>query len=233
MDPVISRDGVLYLELVSAWQKSGSYAGMLEHFAGVEWIPAFPLFLIKILVDCGLPLEVAGVGLPMVMGGMLPGLVYLIAQEVQDDERVSAIASLLIAVNPAMIGLAHEVQRDMIYIVFCGWCIFFCLKGLLKKKLWPWIPGGIFFACAALTRYETLELVPILGGIFFIFGIKKEISWKRICGQCTVFAAVAVLVVFSLVYLMGVQDYIVHAHSQYYSGKAVLLKDQMTFDKGR
>ena len=121
MEPVISRDGVFYLQMVSSWQETGSYAGMLEKFSGMDWIPAFPLFLIKFLADCGISPEIAGVGISMVIGSTLPLLVYLMAQEIQSDKRISLAASMLMAFNPSMIELACEIQRDMLYIGLCGW----------------------------------------------------------------------------------------------------------------
>ena len=231
MEPVISRDGIFYLQMVSSWQETGSYAGMLEQFMRVEWIPAFPLFLIKILGDCGIPLEVAGVGLSLLMGATLPLLVSLMAQLVQHDQRVSNIACLLMAVNPPMIELAHEIQRDMIYIVFCGWCIFFCLKGMIEKKLWPWIPVGVLFSCAMLTRYETAEILPALVVVWCFLGLRKVIGWLRICGQCALFAVLAAVTAAGLICIMGIQDHIGGAYFQYFNGKAVLLKEQVIFDR--
>ncbi len=77
LEPVISRDGCLYLELVRIWHETGSFKGLLEVYPDC-WIPPFPLFLMKILVDLGLSPEVAGVGLNMVMFSCLPLITWLI-----------------------------------------------------------------------------------------------------------------------------------------------------------
>lgn len=224
LNPVLSADGALYLQIVEVWQREGSYQAMLTHLGGVDWIPAFPLFLIKIFVDCGISPEVAGVGISLFTGSTLPLLIYLMAQEIQNDKRISLAAALLMTFNPSMIELAREVQRDMLYIGLCGWAIFFGMKGLLQKKVWPWIPAGILGALSALTRYETFEMFPVLLVAFLIFGLKKIIPWKRICQQGIIFAVALSVTAVGMVYLMGIQEHIVSAYSKYFNGTAVLLE---------
>ena len=233
LNPVLSSDGAFYLQMVECWKRGGSYEGILDHFKGTDWIPVFSLYLIKILADCGAPLEVAGVGISMVTGMTLPLLVYVIAQEIQSDKRVSLAAALLITFNPAMIELGREVQRDMLYIVLCGWSIFFALKGLMRKSVWPWIPAGILGACAMLTRYETFEMLPVLLFAFLLFGIKKELPWKKIGQQFAVFVVVGVMTVFVLLYSMGVQEYTLSSYSKYFNSKWILLERKVADGEGK
>ena len=121
LELVLSSDGAFYLQLVEIWRNAGHYDAVPAAIPDSDWIPAFPLFLIKCLADCGISPEVAGVGISMVIGCTLPLLVYLMAQEIQSDKRISLAASMLMAFNPSMIELACEIQRDMLYIGLCGW----------------------------------------------------------------------------------------------------------------
>ena len=227
LNPVISSDGAGYLEMEEIWRETGHYDAVPAAIPDSDWIPAFPLFLIKCLADCGISPEVAGVGISMVIGCTLPLLVYLMAQEIQSDKRISLAASMLMAFNPSMIELACEIQRDMLYIGLCGWAVFFGLKGLMQKKLWPWIPAGMLGALSALTRYETFEMFPVLLVAFLIFGLKKIIPWKRICQQVIIFAVALSITAVGMVYLMGIQEHIVSAYSKYFNGKAVLLEQNI------
>lgn len=223
LNPVISSDGAGYLEMVKIWQSAGHY----DEIPDSDWIPAFPLFLIKCLADCGISPEVAGVGISMLVGSTLPLLVYLMAQEIQDDKRVSLAAAMLMTFNPSMIELAREVQRDMLYIGLCGWAIFFGLKGLMQKKWWLWIPAGVLGSLAALCRYETFEWIPILIIVFLIFGVKKEISWKMMGQQAAVFVMALTITGIGMIFLMGIQDFVIDSYSKYFQGKMTLLKSHV------
>ena len=227
LEPVLSSDGAFYLQLEEIWRETGHYDAVPAAIPDSDWIPAFPLFLIKCLADCGISPEVAGVGISMVIGCTLPLLVYLMAQEIQSDKRISLAASMLMAFNPSMIELACEIQRDMLYIGLCGWAVFFGLKGLMQKKLWPWIPAGMLGALSALTRYETFEMFPVLLVAFLIFGLKKVIPWKKICQQGIIFTVALSITAVGMVYLMGIQEHIVSAYSKYFNGKAVLLEQNI------
>lgn len=213
LTPVLSRDAAFYLQTAAVWSRSGRYEEMLVQLPRAQAVLPFYIFLIRCLGDCGISPEVAGVGISMVVGSTLPLLVYLMAQEIQSDKRISLAASMLMAFNPSMIELACEIQRDMLYIGLCGWAVFFGLKGLLQKKLWPWIPAGLLGALSALTRYETFEMFPVLLMAFLIFGLKKVIPWKKICQQLVLFVVLVIVTSVGMVYLMGVQE---HVASNYY-----------------
>lgn len=219
LSPVISRDAALYLAKALAWHDAGSYEKMLQLQPEQQWIPAFPLFLIKIFIDYGISPEIAGTGISMLMGSTLPLLTYLLAQEIQHDKRISIAASILILFNPSMIKLASEIQRDMMYLIFCGWGIFFALKGFLKKVIWPWIPAGVLSACAILTRYETFEMLPVLVLASLVFILKKELSWKKICQQMLVFTIFLSMTLTGLIYTMRLQNYIFTTYSKYLTQK--------------
>ena len=218
VEPTISRDGTLYLEMTGVWQKNGGFQAVWDAFPGF-WIPPFYLWLIQGLINIGLPPEVAGRGISLIGGMTTPCLVYLIAQEVQKDRRVSLTAAFLMAVNPTVIGYSIEIQRDMLYFSLCGWTIYFCLRGILRNEMWSWIPAGILFGCSLLTRYETLELIPLLLLAFILFGISKKISWKRILCQSACMVVSCLISVFILIYSMGVQNHIVDYDQKYVLGK--------------
>ena len=218
LEPVISRDGILYLELVGIWQKGGDFQMVLDHW-NEFWLPPFYLWLCQGLIGLGIPPEVAGRGINILCGAMLPWIVYLIAEEVQNDKRVSLAAAILMALNPPMLELAIEVQRDMLYLALFGWCIYFCLRGIIRKEIWSWIPAGVLFSCSLLTRYETLELIPLLLLALVLFGFCKYSNWKRLAMQTVTMCVICVISFFCLLYLMGVKDYVLNSYQKYYTGK--------------
>lgn len=220
VEPTISRDGTLYLELAGVWQKNGSFQSVINHWNDF-WIPPFYLWLIKGLIDIGLQPEVAGRGISMICGAMTPLIAYLIAEEVQDDKKVSLTAAVLMAVNPTVINYSIEIQRDMIYFALCGWTIYFCLRGLSRNEIRSWIPAGICSACSLLSRYETLELIPILLLAVLLFGFMKSISWKRLLCQSALMIVFFAVTVFILIYSMGVEKHISGYYQSYIHGKYI------------
>ena len=223
LEPVVSRDGILYLELAGIWQKGGDFQMVLEQYPDF-WLPPFYLWLCQGLIGLGIPPEVAGRGINILCGSMLPWIVYLIAEEVQNDKRVSLAAAILMALNPPMLELAIEVQRDMLYLALLGWCIYFCLRGIMRKEIWSLIPAGVLFSCSILTRFETLELIPLLCVAFLLFGLLKYTVWKRIALQFVTMFAVSVIVFTGLLFAMGVQGHLLTSYQTYYNGKYTLLQ---------
>ena len=219
MEPTISRDGVMYLDLSQVWAETGSFEGLLEHSPYSWKIPPLPLYLMKLLIDCGLSPAVAGVGLNIIMGSVLPLIVYKIGRLLFEDRRISLVTAFMMAVNPSMIEFAIEPQRDMIYLFFCGWFIYFIIKGLKQDSLVSFCGAGVFFALSMMTRYETLEMIPLFFFALLFCGIRKYLKWKRILLHITASVIIAGAVILSLTYLMGVEDHIFHSYQKYYQEK--------------
>ena len=218
LEPTVSRDGLLYLELVQVWHDHGSFQAVLEYWPRF-WIPPFPLYLMKLLTDCGIPAEAAGVGLNIAMGCCLPLIVYGIAMEITGKRNIALCSALLTALNPSMIELAIEVQRDMIYLFFCGLLIYFLACGIHRQKWFYWVFAGVFFACSFLTRYETLEFVPLIAFYFLFLLIAKYMSWKKLLINASVFLASMAAVFFLLIHTMGVQEHLFGSYQKYYLQK--------------
>ena len=94
------------------------------------------------------------------------------------------------ALNPSMIELAIEAQRDMIYLFFCGLLIYFLACGIRRQKWFYWASAGVFFACSFLTRYETLEFVPLIAFYLLFLLIAKYMPWKKFLLNASVFLAI-------------------------------------------
>lgn len=218
LDPVISRDGVKYLEWIDIWYRNGKFQAIFDIYP-YFWVPPFYLWIVKILISIGIPPEFAARGVNLFCGMMTPWIAYLIAQEVQNDKRVSLAAAALMALHPFMIELAIEVQRDMIYLALCGWCIYFCLRGIKRQEIWPWIPAGFFISCSILTRFETMEMIPLVFAAFLLAGFCKYTHWKRIAIQFIVLLGAFSVFFVSLLYVMGVSDHLLNYYQNYYSDK--------------
>lgn len=223
LESTVSRDGLQYLELAQIWHEQGNFQAVLKNWPGF-WIPPLPIYLIKLLMDCGLSAEVAGVGLNLFVSGFLPVIVYGIAREITRERKIALCSALLMAVNPSMAALAIEVQRDMIYLGFCGLFLLFLVHGIRRQSWFYWGLAGLFFTCSFLTRYETLEFVPLLAFSFFFLLIAKYVSWKKTVLHIAIFLLTLTATLFLLMYTMGVQEHLFQSYRKYYLQKWQLLE---------
>ena len=112
----------------------------------------------------------------------------------------------------------------MIYLFFCGLLIYFLACGIRRQKWFYWVFAGVFFACSFLTRYETLEFVPLIAFYFLFLLIAKYMSWKKLLINASVFLASMAAVFFLLIHTMGVQEHLFGSYQKYYLQKWRLLE---------
>ena len=82
-----------------------------------------------LVMKCGFSAYLSGVGVNIFLGSLLPGIIYLIANEVCRSRRIALASALLIALNPPMIELAVEPLRDTVYLFFAGLVICLLIFG--------------------------------------------------------------------------------------------------------
>ena len=175
--PALSRDGCYYLMLVQRWLESGNFDVLMN--TPDFWIPPLPLFMMKLLVGCGFSLEFAGVGLNILLGSLLPLVVFLITNELCTNRKIAWGAMLLCGVNPSMITLSIDPLRDMPYLFFAG-CFLWQLCVAARRPHWrPWCLSGCFFALALLSRYEAAEMLLLVFAALAAGAAYKTISWRR------------------------------------------------------
>lgn len=211
-EPTISRDGVLYIKLADIWRQTGNFSTVVEQL-GEHRIPPLFLYLMKLLMNIGFSGNTSGIVLNLFSGACLPFLVYLIVQEIQDDKRISLASSLLIALNPTVISLAVEVQRDMIYLLFVGLFIFFFLRVIKSGHVYDWVICGIISAVSFLCRHESIEFlfIAVLYLISSLIFEREKYRKKILCA--IVFFMIFCITTFALIFYMGVEKY---CFSKYY-----------------
>lgn len=215
LEPTVSRDGILYLNLIQVWHEGDSFEAVM-HYWKQFWIPPFPLYLMKIIMGLGFSAEVAGVGLNVILGSSLPAIMYGIAIMTCNNRWIAIASALLCAVNPSLIDLSIEPQRDTIYLFFCGLLIYALLSGIRCGKWCCWSAAGIFFSVSYLTRYETLEFIPILSMCFVLLMLFQRDAWKKHLLNGGIFVFSALITLLLLVFLMGVEEHLYAIYLKYY-----------------
>ena len=229
MDPIVSRDGSLYIYLSQIWYETGSFQGVIDAWNGF-WLLPFPLYLIKSIMYTGLSAELAGVWLNLILGTFTPLLVYEIAYETVQRKDTAVCSALLAAVNPSMNALSVEVQRDMIYLFFAGLTLWMLAAGVRRKKWYFWVSAGLACTCAALTRFETVELLVIVPLSLLLLYTGKFCSGKKsICYAGLFFLSFSVFL-FMLSSLMQTNDYLFRNYMKYYQIKMSGFQNQIHSD---
>ena len=220
--PTLGRDSVNYVSLIQLWHDTGSFSGVLEARPDF-WFPPLSLFLAKILTDCGIGAESAAVGLNIFFGCMLPLIMFGIARVVTESTKIALASAALVAVNPVMIELSVEAQRDVPYLFFCGLLIFFFCCAVRHGRWYYWIGAGVAFAFSFLIRYETLELLPVIGIYLLALLIFRKGERLKPILHGGIFLICLVAVLCGLLWVSGTGEYVLEQYRKYYYEKCAVL----------
>lgn len=193
-DPVISRDGILYLKLADGWVRYGDI-----HFReGNISIYSAPLLLwiYKGVILAGGPLQLFAVHFNILLGGVvIPLLMFRLAREFRFSAAWALAGALLIGTLPELVRMSVEVQREMLYLG-CWLAALCCFCAGVRSGGWGWwLTAGVAASLAALSRYEGIEFIlPFLGwGIWCI--VKRRRQGGMELGVCAL-GGIATLILF-------------------------------------
>ena len=194
-ESTICRDGTIYVTLAEKWLQTGNYP---FHY----YLPLYP-WLMKLLMHCGMSGYAAGVGLNLFLGSLLPLVCYGIIRQITVCREIALAGALLTAVHPLAIELSANVQRDIPYLFFTGGAIFCGLHAVRTGKWHWWSFCSLFLALGIFSRYETLELLPLILLYFPLAPLCRVLSWKK---ACLSFLVWSISLVFFLAGLIGVMN---------------------------
>lgn len=222
--PIVQRDGILYLEMMDAWNDAGSYQGMLNVFRWNAWIPPFPLYLMKLFMPIGLSAECSARCSSIACGCLVPAIGYGIAWTLTKRQYVALSAGILFAVHPVFIEFSTQPLRDGFYIFWAGLTLFFLCRGMMEETWVDWCAAGIFAAASFMTRYETLEIFPLVMVFLVSAPVFLCYSWKKAVLHGVLFFGMVLLTLFLLHSLMGTWSYFHKSYWNYYQQRLQLLK---------
>ena len=214
MEFEMGRDSTYYLPLVEIWKNQG-FQALLEVIK-IFWFPPLHLASLVILSHAGLSPECSAVALGMFFGILMPLVSFCIAHELFRDKRISFAAALFTAINPSIIEMSVQAQRDVPYLFFAGWCLYFLIVSIRLRKWFYWCFAGIFFGISMLIRYETAEFLPLLGIYFVVVLCKKAQKWQFLFRDMAIFAASGVVTVILLLWSIGILEYMIGSYYRYF-----------------
>jgi len=227
--PIVQRDGILYLEMMDAWNDLGCYQETLKGFQGSNSIPPFPLFLMKLLVPLGFSAECSAKCFSIACGGFVPAIGYGITWTLTKRQYIAFAAGVLFAVHPVFIEFSTQPLRDGFYIFWAGLTLLFLCRGMMEAKWYDWCAAGIFAATSFMTRYETLEFFPLVVLFFVSAPVFHCYSWKKAVLHGMLFFVMVLLMIFLLHNLMGTWYFFCDNSWHYYYGKWRLLQRIWSF----
>lgn len=171
MEPSVGRDGAFYLRLVQDWYDTG--------IAPSGIIPPMLFCLVRSIMFLGLDAETAGLIVNIGLGSLLTFVAWGIAYESTHNKKIAIATAVFAALHPSFTALSAGVQREIPYLFSAGVSIWFAIAALQRKKWFLWCGSGIFLASSALTRHESLELLPIYLFAIIVFVFNRKFSWQQ------------------------------------------------------
>lgn len=196
LEPLISRDGTIYVRLAEQWAVSGDYP---RH----AYLPLLP-WMMKVLFHTGLSLHAAGIAVNLVFGSLLPLVAWGILRQLTTHKEIALGAAFLMAFHPSAIGLSADVTRDTLYLFAGGSSVLFALYGIRSGKWQGWCFSALFLAFGLFVRYEILELVPLIAAYFLIAPAVRSISLKNALANFAVWGGTFLISAFAIALLTGV-----------------------------
>lgn len=176
LDPLLQRDGALYLFLAERWQETGNYA---QTIAGGTVVPPFPVFTIMKMVAWGFPSEIAGRSIALFLGSLVPILGYCISYMLFKNVWLSGISVVFFIFHPVLISYSIQPLRENYYLFFLGLTIISIIKGLKDKRITDWVLCGFFLSFSIYSRYESLEQLVFCPLILFYLVMRKKLILKK------------------------------------------------------
>ena len=214
LDPVLSRDGCMYIRVAEYIFDHGSFDSVLSEFPDITFPPLF-ISLIVLLMHCGLSAETAAVSINIVSGVAVPFIAAGISWELFHCKKISWGVLILTICHPLLIKLSGEAQRDMLYLLLFGGGIWLICRSFSQKK-WSYCAcAGSLFALASLMRYESIECIPLLLLICIIILVSHpDLRGKMICWSLA-FCLAAVITVAVVVSLTRSSQYLIKHYQEF------------------
>ena len=179
LDPVLGRDASYYCNMAQGWYEDG----VIDKFS---WTPPLLTFLMKSGAAAGISVQTTGLTLNIIAGVLCTLAGYGIALEITESKKAALISAVFCAVHPGINSISIQIGRDALYLCLAGFTIWSALAGLKRKHCLLWCISGVLCALSSLTRFETLEFLPLAGCLLLIAAVSKRVSWKQavLYGSC-------------------------------------------------
>lgn len=180
----LERDSVVILERVAEWHRTGVL--VREDMTG-SFVPPLALYLFRLPLVLGAPLESGCLFLILLFGMTVPVLSFLIARECYPDDKAALVFAALMASNPQLHDIYNSIIRDPIFIPLALTAILLALRYFKRPGFTTAAAAGVVSALAFLTRYEGIVL-PAFFVFFAAWAAFRDRAWKKSALRIAVFS---------------------------------------------
>ncbi len=219
MDSTIARDGVWYVRMAEKWAECGNFGEMTEFYEGTGWVPPLMLWIMKTFIPFGVSPETTAVTLNILLGSLLPLIMFFIAKICTEKDEISIGAALIMAWHPPGIDMSIEVMRETLYLFLIGLAIICLLNSIKNNRWWQWGLGGFLLGLSCLTRYESFEFIILSIGYFGCSFIFKWLDLRKSLLFCASLLSGFILCGILVPYLMGIP---IHHYAEKHQERIIL-----------
>lgn len=169
---VISADGISYVAIAKDFITGKGLA------AATHYPPFYPI-LLGLTSTMGHDFEAAGLAVSVLMGSLIAIPVYLLGVEFF-DRRAAVVAALLSITWPTLRYWSTAVMSQATYITLLLMGVYCLWRAYRRSALCPAVLGGVFFACAHLTRSEGVLVLFTQVAVLVVFCLVQRHSPKKL-----------------------------------------------------
>lgn len=181
--PYLKRDEIYYFNMVDNWIKYGISDWNLMNQGASNIPPLLPLILYIFKINFNASMVVVGRLLLVLVGSLLPLIIYGIVKNIFQKKNTALIAALIIAVHPMIIRYGVLILRDGFYLFTIASTLYFATyavnlnsEKISKYSCLYWSIASWFIVLGTLFRKEGIELFI---GIIIWFAINIAINYKN------------------------------------------------------
>jgi len=191
----ISSDGVHYIEAAQAFYAGRWWAGLGSYYS-----PGYPI-LLALVYPLTANWELSGQLFSILCGVVLLWPLYLLVQEVFDDERIALVAVYLAALSPFLARYSAHVRSESPYFLLVVVALLLFQRGYRSRRALGFFLGGLVAGFAYLVRPEAIGLLVVMPLFLAIrVFLSREIDLRWATGSSL--AMIGGFVVFALPYIV-------------------------------
>lgn len=200
LSPLLSRDGIAYVESAKLWGDPVYRETCFVHTAHAQ----FPLFISAMSLGATLfhlPYELCGQLICALSGVLFLCMIYLLCRQISGNMEFAVLTVLILAFSSSLLSLSLEIQRELPYLAGAA-AFLWCAAAFFRNGRWFAGAGMALTAALAMcTRIEAFFL-PAAAMLFFGGAALWKLGPWRLAFKAWGWLAAAYAVVYPLLFIL-------------------------------